>query len=63
MRICGEKGPRENFSVTNNTGQTAVAGPSLRFTEVRGVTVTGNKQPLSSGELASCSGCGNAKIQ
>jgi hypothetical protein len=56
IRVCGNTGPRENFTVTNNTGIASVEGPSMYFTDVRGVTVTGNKQPLSSGGLASFPG-------
>jgi hypothetical protein len=50
--ICGDRGNRENFTITNNTAASTVRGPAMRFTNVRGVTVTGNDQPLSSGALA-----------
>jgi hypothetical protein len=33
-----------------------MAGPAMRFTNVAGVTVTNNRQPLSSGELVTTSG-------
>ena len=41
-----------NYTITNNTADKPVAGPVMIFMDVQGVTVTGNKQPLSSGELA-----------
>ena len=56
LKICGDRGNRLNFTVTNNTASQAVNGPSMRFTEVKGVTVTGNKQPLAKGELATFPG-------
>jgi hypothetical protein len=43
----------QNFTITNNTARQAVVGPVMRFDDVQGVTVTGNKQPLRSGSLAS----------
>ena len=43
----GDRGPRSNFVVTDNVAQSAVAGPAIVFTQVAGVTVTGNTQPLS----------------
>ena len=46
------RGPRTNFAVQDNTSTITVAGPPLQFTGVNGVTVTGNRQPLSSGQLA-----------
>ena len=52
----GDRGNRLNFTVTNNTASQAVNGPSMRFTAVKGVTVTGNKQPLAKGELATFPG-------
>ena len=57
VRICGDNGTREDFTVTDNVAQTAIDGPAMYFTDVKGVTVTGNAQPLSKGELASFSGC------
>jgi hypothetical protein len=49
--VCNN-GTRRNFTVTNNTAGRPVAGPVMRFSGVQGLTVTGNKQPLSSGTLA-----------
>jgi hypothetical protein len=46
------RGPRRGFVVRDNVSTRTVAGPSVLFTGVEGVTVTGNTQPLSSGELA-----------
>ena len=56
VRVCGDNGTREDFTVTNNTTGYSVEGPAMYFTDVDGVTVTGNTQPLSKGELASFSG-------
>jgi hypothetical protein len=50
--VC-DNGPRANFTITNNTAGKAVSGPAMRISGVNGVTITGNTQPLSSGELAS----------
>ena len=57
--VCGNHGIRENFTITNNTTTTTVAGPSMYLWGIRGVTVTGNRQPLSSGRLADLSGSTN----
>jgi hypothetical protein len=54
--VCGDDGPRSGFSVTDNTAQNAVTGPALYFTDVAGVTVSGNVQPLTSGQLATFPG-------
>ena len=59
LRICGDRGPRENFTVTDNVAHSTVDGPSMHFVSVRGVTVTGNTQPLSKGELATFPGSTN----
>jgi hypothetical protein len=56
LKICGERGVREDFTVTDNVAQATVTGPAMTFTEVDGVTVTGNRQPLSSGTLATFPG-------
>jgi hypothetical protein len=56
VKICGDRGPRANFVVTDNVGLATVAGPAMTFTQVQGVTVTGNSQPLSRGELATFPG-------
>ena len=56
LKICGDRGNRVNFTITNNTASQAVNGPSMQFTEVKGVTVTGNKQPLAKGALATFPG-------
>ena len=42
--------------VRDNTSSITVAGPSMKFIGVDGVTVTGNRQPLSSGGLATFPG-------
>ena len=54
--ISGDRGNRLNFTVTNNTATQTVNGPIMRLTAVKGVTVTGNKQPLAKGELATFPG-------
>ena len=56
--ICANTTPT-NYTITNNTAAKAVAGPVLRILGTKGVTVTGNKQPLSSGSLATFSGSTN----
>ena len=48
---------RQNIVFTNNTSTVAAAGPVLQFAHVDGLTVTGNVQPLTSGQLASISDC------
>ena len=53
--VC-DNGVRANFTVTNNAAGEPVEGPVMRFEGVKGVIVTGNTQPLSSGELASFQG-------
>jgi hypothetical protein len=58
LMVC-DNGVRENFTVTNNTASRSVAGPVMQFKGVKGVTVTGNSQPLSSGSLATFSGSTN----
>jgi hypothetical protein len=44
-------GVRENFVVRDNVSMRVVVGPSLQFIGVTGVIVTGNSQPLASGDL------------
>jgi hypothetical protein len=56
VRVCGGDGPRSDFAVTNNTTDYAVRGPAVNITETTGVTVTGNRQPLSTGALVNSSG-------
>jgi hypothetical protein len=50
------RGPREDFVIRDNVSTRRVAGPSMQFIGVVGVTVTGNTQPLSSGSLARYTG-------
>ena len=50
--VNGDRGPRENFIVRNNTSPISDRGPVMTFRNVKGVTVTGNEQPISSGGLA-----------
>jgi Right handed beta helix region len=44
---------RQNVVFTTNTSTVRATGPVLRFAHVDGLTVTGNVQPLTSGDLAS----------
>jgi Right handed beta helix region len=46
---------RQNIVFTNNTSKVAAAGPVLFFSNIDGLTVTGNVQALTSGVLASIS--------
>lgn len=62
VKVDGTNKIRENFSIINNTCATPVIGPAMNFTNVNGVTVTGNKQPLSSGSLVSSTGSTNVII-
>jgi outer membrane murein-binding lipoprotein Lpp len=62
IRVCGEDGPRSNIAVTNNTSNFTVRGPAMTITQTTGVTVTGNRQPLSSGSLVNSSGSTNVVI-
>lgn len=59
IKICGDDGPRENYTVTDNVAQATVEGPASYFFDVKGVTFTGNEQPLSKGEQASFPGSTN----
>jgi hypothetical protein len=43
---------RRNITITNNTSHVTARGPVLRLSYIDGLTVMGNTQPLSSGELA-----------
>ena len=56
--ICDEVNA-SNIVVTNNTAGKPVDGPVMRINDVTGVTVTGNTQPLSSGQLATFPGSSN----
>ena len=55
-------GLRENVTVSNNVAKKAVSGPVMTFESVRGVTVTGNTQPLFSGSLISSPGSTNVVV-
>lgn len=48
---------RRNIVMRNNTARVASGGPVMRFTGVRGVTVSRNVQPLHGGELAEFNDC------
>lgn len=43
---------RQNITFRNNTSLVRAAGPVLEFGYIDGLTVTGNKQPLRSGQVA-----------
>jgi hypothetical protein len=52
--VCGDNATRANFTFTNNVATGTVDGAPwgvLRFIDVRGVTVSGNRQPLSGGSV------------
>lgn len=54
------RGPtRQRIYVRDNSTSRSVAGPVMYFDHVDGVTVTGNAQPLSSGQLAQFTSCTN----
>jgi hypothetical protein len=55
-------GLREKVTVANNVAKKAVPGPVMTFESVRGVTVTGNTQPLTSGSLVSSPGSTNVNV-
>jgi hypothetical protein len=63
IRSKGDRGPRSGFVVTDNVAAMTAKGPLMTFTDTSGVTVSGNTQPLSSGELASFSGCSGVSYQ
>lgn len=55
-------GLRENVTITNNIAKKAVPGPVMTLESVKGVTVTGNTQPLSSGNLVNSTGSTNVVV-
>jgi hypothetical protein len=50
-------GRRKRITFTDNTALGSSPGPVLYFAHVDGLTITGNTQPLTSGDLASISDC------
>ena len=50
-------GRKQNITFSGNRSTVAAGGPVLRFTNVDGLTVTGNTQSLSSGALVSTTSC------
>lgn len=62
MRLDGTA-PKRDIIIRDNTTSIAGEGPVMRFRNVNGLTVTGNKQPLKGGKLISCSGCSNVDAQ
>jgi parallel beta helix pectate lyase-like protein len=50
-----EGSARENFWITDNVSDTVAAGPTMTFEGVKGLTLSGNTQPLSGGPLAKIS--------
>ena len=55
--VFNNGGARQNIRVVDNTAAATAAGPVMSFNGVSGLTITGNRQKLSSGSLASTSGC------
>ena len=52
---CGDRGPRTDFLIRGNTATQAVGGsfmPTIAMNRVDGVTVTDNRQPVTSGQWA-----------
>ena len=61
--VDGTIGPRSNFVVRDNTSTITLASTPIRIGNTSGVTVTGNRQPMSSGSLASFPGSSNVTYQ
>jgi hypothetical protein len=61
--VDGNLGPRSGIVITNNTSTRTVArtghGAPVLITNADGVTITGNRQPMSSGAFASVSNSSN----
>jgi hypothetical protein len=57
LRVTVGTAVRQNIFVTNNVGTATVAGPFMHFMNVDGVTVTGNQEVVSAGQLAEFIGC------
>lgn len=53
---------RTNIRILNNRSDVRVPGPVMEFAGCSNLTVTGNTQLISSGELATVSGCSNVDI-
>ena len=53
---------RRSITVSGNVSSVRMAGPAMRLFDVEGVTVTNNRQPLSSGGLVNSSGSTNVTI-
>jgi hypothetical protein len=54
---------RKNITITNNSSPVAARGPVMRLGYIDGLTVRGNSQPLSSGELARIHNSTNVNYQ
>jgi hypothetical protein len=54
---------KQNVTFSGNRSTSSAGGPVLRFTNVDGLTVTGNSQPLSSGALVSTTSCTGVTAQ
>jgi len=54
---------RQNISITNNRSSVSTRGPVLLLAHIDGLTVTGNSEPLSAGEIASISDCTGVRYQ
>ena len=57
MRVTVGTAVRQNIFITNNVGTATLAGPFMHFMNVDGVTVTGNQEVVSAGQLAEFIGC------
>ena len=60
--VFNNGGARQDIRVLNNTASATAGGPTMSFSGTNGVTVTGNRQRLSSGSLVSTSGCSNVLV-
>jgi hypothetical protein len=63
VEIDGSRGPRLDIVVRDNTSTRTVAGPSVIYRNVTGGAITGNQQPLSTGQLATLPGSSGVTYQ
>ena len=60
--VFNNGGARQNISIIDNTAAAPRQGPVMSFNGVSGLTVTGNRQKLSRGSLATTSGCSSVTM-
>jgi len=61
--VDGNVGPRSGFVIRDNTSTITLASTPIRIGNTSGVTVTGNRQPMSSGSLATFPGSSSVTYQ